>query len=194
MNSTVNDKLFYLVFENYTIATLISPALFAFPPNAKSRCLPKTRCGRVAHTISLYILPLVIYIPVGMVCHLYLFQDNAITFDTSSGHLVQAAIFGAIYCGAPLIYLFLAAIYYKVCIPSNPFKSRFFKNYIFIGLPQLVTIYFKQRWRWWNWTKCLHRWRSDCRIKWSLQRGLQQKKFKSPWNFSNMIIRLSFEK
>ena len=73
-----------------------------------------------------------------MVCHLYLFQDNAITFDTSSGHLVQATIFGAIYCGAPLIYSILASIYYKVCIPSNPFKSRFFKNYIFIGLPQLT--------------------------------------------------------
>ena len=77
--------------------------------------IQRTKCGRIAHTIILYFLPILIYVPAGMVCY-HLFRDNAITFDTSTGQLIQVSIFSGIYCGAPLVYFVIAGIYYRVSI------------------------------------------------------------------------------
>ena len=85
--------------------------------------IQRTKLGRIAHTIMLYFLPTLVYVPAGLICHLYLFRDNAITFDTSTGHLVQVAIFSGVYCGAPMVYFVIAGIYYKVNSKLHPSKD-----------------------------------------------------------------------
>ena len=101
------------MFEANTLGSLITSALFKVPSGSTQRFPILSKYGKLAHILILYFAPLVLYVPVGLIFHLVLFRDYAVTLDSLS-NLEQLSMFSGFYCGAPVLYMIFAAIYHKV--------------------------------------------------------------------------------
>ena len=68
---------------------------------------------RFGHIVLLHLLPLIVYIPFGIICHW--FAKGSIGFGPfdSNDYTTLYGLFGS-YFGAPLVYAILAIIYYGV--------------------------------------------------------------------------------
>ena len=74
--------------------------------------------GPVGHSVILYLLfALFIYVPTGLFCHLYYFKELNVSSEVlqpEQGLPNYVWIMIAVYCCAPIMYIFLAVVYYKV--------------------------------------------------------------------------------
>ena len=72
------------------------------------------KCGNMCDIIVLYILPLVIYLPVGCLVHLYWYQESSFGFEEHDGYQTLSFSFFGLYLGAPLVYLIISMIFNHV--------------------------------------------------------------------------------
>ena len=86
-------------------------------------CLAKYGCTpisttRILHTIALYFAPCIIYLPAAYGLHFHAFTEHSITASETTGEMSHGeySIISMIpiYCVAPIIYLALSFLYYKV--------------------------------------------------------------------------------
>ena len=118
-----------------------------------------SKYGRMGHLLITYLLPVLVYLPTGLFVHLYLYMGyNFTAEDTSEEFSFYAMIFGAIYLGAPIVYMILALIYYRVSLCPDIIENYFFKGFFLLEISQLVWIYCDQEFRYWN--ECF--WRRQC--------------------------------
>ena len=112
-------------FDLSNIATLITTAFYQPPKNANHDHM--TRIGRFGHLMILYYLPLVIYVPTGLICAWYANESKWVHFKTyeDTAHLVMQ-IWATSFCFAPFLYTLLSLIYYGVSVFSHYSKSQFF--------------------------------------------------------------------
>ena len=115
-----------------TFTNVITPALFKMPSSSRSKicnlnqtchsCYTFTFLGRciekfgpIGHAILMYFLSaLLIYVPIGILCHFHLFKALNITDGVFQGlpKYVWAIIIE--YSSASILYIIFAWIYYKV--------------------------------------------------------------------------------
>ena len=74
-------------------------------------------CGSMCDIIVLYILPLLIYLPVGFVVHLYWYLESSFTSEDDYEKLTFTFI--GLFLGAPLVYLIISSIYSYVRLNST---------------------------------------------------------------------------
>ena len=104
------------VLDQSNLTTLITPAFYQPPPNAQARGIPMTRFGRFGHICLLHLMPLLVYVPAGLVCHWFAFESvgfgpqNFGPFDSAK---ILYALIGS-YLGGPLVYALIGLIYYGV--------------------------------------------------------------------------------
>ena len=102
--------------QAFSYATLISPALFQIPSESRS----VKKLGPIGHSVILYLcFSLFIYVPTGLFYHLYYFKEVNVTssiLQPEQGLPNYVRIMITVYCCAPIMYIFLAIVYYKVNI------------------------------------------------------------------------------
>ena len=84
---------------------IVTPALFKQPLEPSRNLLKK--CGRLGDISVLYLLPLLVYIPIGLMIHMYWF----VTFHDYAGYQNLSFYFGGIYLGSLLIYIIISTLY-----------------------------------------------------------------------------------
>ena len=112
----VSNFLWFSGFDLSNIATLITTAFYQPPQNANAP--PMTRVRRVVHLLILYYLPLVIYVPTGLLCAWVANESIGFgpfeSYGDSEFLLIQ--ILATSFCLAPFVYLLLSLVYYGVSV------------------------------------------------------------------------------
>ena len=91
------------------VATLFTTAFYQPPAGFQV-----TRFRRLGHLLTLYFLPLLVYIPVGILCHCFA-NNGVVGFGPFEEYLPLIAL-AVSFLVAPLPYIIFSMIYYAVSL------------------------------------------------------------------------------
>ena len=116
--------MLFSVWDHGNLITIVTPALVKQPLDPSRNLLKK--CGSLGDILVLYLLPLLVYVPIGLMIHMYWFVSS----QDYAGYQTLSFYFGGIYLGSLLIYMIISTLYQWVRVIF--FSENFFYTQIFI--------------------------------------------------------------